>query len=494
MRIIAVVLASLLAGPAFASFRCPAKGGAPWREYRSAHFLVDTDVAQGHAGTLVRELERLHALLLQALVGEQVEIPGRVRVLAFADQTDFRDLAGADFVAGYYGRGEFGEPTIVLPVRALSSDPETVAHELSHHLSFFLFPVQPHWFTEGLAEWVQTVAARPGETPTFATGSHIARGTRAMTGSMAGSVPVNLVSWIGYDDRPMPAKELLAWSGEVRESSAGRGHLWSWLLYHWLWNQRGKAFSDYQKRLGESGDPEGAWRAAFPEFDPSNPEAMAKLDAELDRYRRGGRFAFYKVQAEGDGRFSEAPISSSDLHLLLLGMRRSWPGELEKQKALRRAVLDEALAEDTASPSAQYALAKLFDKVDVNALRDAVKARPNDWRGWLALGEVAPAAEKETALRKAVELNPLSAAACNALAWQLVTSDRAKEALPLANRALDLAPWDANIVDTLAEIAARLGRCAEALQLEKRAVATGANDGLRKRAAEIEQRCRAPGK
>jgi hypothetical protein len=60
----------------------------------------------------------------------------------------------------------------------------------------------------------------------------------------------------------------------------------------------------------------------------------------------------------------------------------------------------------------------------------------------------------------------------NSLAWELVTSARAKEALPLANRALDLAPWDAAIVDTLAHVAAALGKCPEAFRLQRRAIAT----------------------
>jgi len=481
-------VAFLFAGPALASFRCPAKGGAAWREYRSAHFIVDTDAGRSDVQPFVHMLEHMHALVLQALVGEQVEIPGHLRVLAFADQTDFHEMGG-DSAAGYYSRGEFGEPTIALPLRALWSDPEAVAHELAHHISFFLFPVQPRWFTEGLAEWVQTVAARPTDTALSFTGTHIARGTKAMAGAMAGSIPVNLVSWLGYDARPLPAKELLSWNGVETASAEARGHLWSWMLYHWLWNERSKAFADYQKRLADGGDPDGAWRAVFPELDPSNADAMAKLDGELDRYRTRGRFAFYKVQAEGDPHFSEAQISSSDLHILLLAMRRSWPREPDQQQALRRAVLDEALAEDPGSPLAQYARAKFAGKVDASALRQAVKSRPADWRGWLLPGQLAPTAEQGPALRKAVELNPASAAAQNALAWLLVRSDRAKEALPLASRALDLAPWDANIVDTLAEVAARLGKCREALQLGKRAVATAGGEQMRKRLADIEKRC-----
>ena len=83
MHLRLVLFASLLTAPAFAAFRCPAKGGEPWREYRSAHFVLDTDSGTGDAQKLIQKMEHMRALVLQALVGEQVEIPGRVRVLAF---------------------------------------------------------------------------------------------------------------------------------------------------------------------------------------------------------------------------------------------------------------------------------------------------------------------------------------------------------------------------------------------------------------------------
>jgi len=485
------VLVSLLAAPALAAFRCPARGGAPWREVRTAHFVIDSDARGGELESLVRQLEHTHSLVMQALVGEQLDIPGHVRVLAFSDQTDFFEIA-REGAGAYYTRGDFGEPTIVMPLRMLQDYPEGVAHELAHHLSFFLFPVQPHWFAEGLAEWVQTVTAPPAPMAMSRTGSHIVRAAKVINGGMAGSIPFNLVSWLGHDSRPMPASELLTWNGEEASTSGARGHLWSWMLYHWLWNQRSKAFADYQKRLAESGDPEAAWHGAFPEFDPENPEALAKLDDELDRYRRSGQFTVFKVQADADARFKEALISSSDLHLLILAVRHNWPAEIEKEKAIRQALVDEALAEDPGNPVLRYTVMKRQKDVDVAALRAVANTRPRDWRGWSLLAKVTPAAEREAPLRKAVELNPESAHAQNELACLLVTSDRAREALPFANRALDLAPWDPEIVDTLAEVAARLGKCAEARQLEKRAVATAKSDSMRKRQAEIDARCSVP--
>jgi Flp pilus assembly protein TadD len=93
-----------------------------------------------------------------------------------------------------------------------------------------------------------------------------------------------------------------------------------------------------------------------------------------------------------------------------------------------------------------------------------------------------------------VELNPDSAHAQNDLAWLLVTSGRAREARPFADRALDLAPWEPGIVDTLAAVAMGIGQCKAAVQLERRAadlVPVSANEKsvFGNRLAEYESKC-----
>src|ERR1700681_2736700 len=86
--------ALLASAPALAGgFRCSAQGGPQWREYRTRHFIVDTDQSPQSAAILIKDLETLHALELQSLVGEQVEIPGHVRVLAPASEALFKELA-----------------------------------------------------------------------------------------------------------------------------------------------------------------------------------------------------------------------------------------------------------------------------------------------------------------------------------------------------------------------------------------------------------------
>src|SRR6266849_7795364 len=240
------VAALLLAGTplaARAGFRCPAKGGPEWREYRSQHFVVQADGARVRVGALIRQLESMHVLELQALVGEQLEIPCRIRVIAYRDPNLFTEVAGRFYIAAFYGHSRMREPIIVLPFGGVEARPETVAHEVAHHLSRFLFPRQPAWFAEGLAEFVQTIAnTGPQLTPEL--GSHIVRGNPDQRG--VGAAPVEMSA--ALKEAPLVrVQELLQWDGE-EESMTGKYHLHSWLLYHWLWNNRAKQFTAFQQR------------------------------------------------------------------------------------------------------------------------------------------------------------------------------------------------------------------------------------------------------
>ena len=96
--------------------------------------------------------------------------------------------------------------------------------------------------------------------------------------------------------------------------------------------------------------------------------------------------------------------------------------------------------------------------------------------------------------RKAIALNPEDTVSLNNLAWLLALSDRPGEALGFANRALDLAPWNAVYIDTLAEIAARLRKCPEASRLIGRAsrileLRGEKREDIQKRRSEISRHC-----
>jgi tetratricopeptide (TPR) repeat protein len=131
----------------------------------------------------------------------------------------------------------------------------------------------------------------------------------------------------------------------------------------------------------------------------------------------------------------------------------------------------------------------------------ATREHPADARAWLLLATaVTEPARTEAALRRAVDVDPLNAAARNALARYLLQSGKALDALPHANEAVRLAPWSPSSIDTLAAVAQALGRCPEALRLQRRAVENiresdraGQLKRYLDRLVSLEQSCGAPG-
>jgi tetratricopeptide (TPR) repeat protein len=497
---LALALAPL---PALAAAEAPAPPAqcrklTGWFEDRSAHFHVSSDLSPAAARSLIRELEYLRALLIQALFGEQVEVPGHVRVVTFSSPSRFEDLGSKS--GGYIHRDSFDEPTIVIPQDGLKVSPGVAAHEIAHLLSWHVFPRQANWFSEGLAMFVETVAYLPQQVAP-PVGTRIVRTHQARAGRWAGETPQSWAERLAQV-RPVKAADLLSWRDQRDEASPDRLHLWSWVLYHYLWNQRSKQLSAYQARLGEGAAPAVAWQAAFPEYDPARPETLEPLDAALDKYIRTGQLGIYKVEAEvAEPAVERSPLHSSDVHLLLLDERSLW-SEPKDRPALWRDEVDEALREDPAQPRAILLRANREKASPLAGLRAAVQARPDDWRAWLLLGQALegaePSAEREAAYRRAVALAPENSIAHNNLAWLLSQSGRSRAALPLANRAVDLAPWSPSAIDTLAAVAADLGKCREAVVLEQRAVELvdpgPARAGYESRRAAFEARCPATGR
>jgi hypothetical protein len=127
------LLAPLLAAqPALAQdFRCPDRGGPAWREVQSAHVLLLTDLSSGKAQELAREIERMYDTVRHGLFRKPPEPPGRLRVVAFRSEEDFRFFA-PKHAAAYYLPSGFWGPTIVMPGVFTEAQRMVVAHELTH--------------------------------------------------------------------------------------------------------------------------------------------------------------------------------------------------------------------------------------------------------------------------------------------------------------------------------------------------------------------------
>ena len=465
---------------------CSVHGGEGWREYRSAHFRLSTDFDRGWARAGLERLERIRALVVAAVPGGAREVPGYVRVVVPATDATYSALNERQ-VAGYFTMGVLGEPTIVLPAWTWKRDPEVIAHELAHQVMLRDYPRPPRWFSEGLAQFVETVA-RDGESPA------------------AGRVPATRVADLPRARRVMPG-DLPAWRERAPAKDEAVLELWSWILYGWLRSEREAQLLDYQRRLGRFEDPERAWTGAFPEFDPSDPEAMARLERRLDVYRRKGGFRAFPVSG-GDADAGSTAVdpgdrvlSSADVHVLVLDVGRSLAGGAAhgagRPAADAAANLAQALREDPLHPVALAMRAAEEKSSAVEAIRASTSERPGDWRGWLLLGMALPREDRdgrESAFRRAIDLEPESGLAHLGLATVLWTGQRWDDALPEASRAVALLPSNADAAALYALATARVGGCEEASLMEQLAerLRPAVEEDDEKRAAAIRDRCGPP--
>lgn len=458
---------------------CSLPGRGRWHEHRSAHFVIDVQGEDRDPEKVVAAFEELHAAVVASLIADPVEIPGRVRVVVLPSRSALAGVVGSRDIGGVFSVSALGEPTIVLSVDALDDMPQIVAHELAHHVAFHVFPRQPYWFAEGLAQFVEGVAKVDRE------------GRR-----WAGGEP--LLGWAADGVRLTRTVNLLAGGGTFLDNP----QLTSWILYRYLWNEQGPRLSEFQERLSYGEAPAEAWRAVFPEWDPAGG-ATNVLDGALERHRRRGVGLRWQVSVPAvDRTFTTSLASTADLHMVLLGVRL-----FRTNKAIaplvRRAAAEEALREEATNPVALAELAAVDGTPALPALRASVSARPEDGRGWYLLARASDdPKEREDALRRAVERWPDGALAHAALASELARTGRASEAVREVNRGLELAPWNAGVIAVLARVALDLGRCREALLLASRAVdvagspALGSGDAdveaLRRQVDETRKRCEAP--
>jgi len=454
----AVVLGALLGGGA--------RADSGWREIQGPHVVLRTDLGAGAAKEAALTVERFRAQIIAA-AWPRATLPAsdRIGVTVFGNGLDFerhfgRNLAGVFFhdlppFAVMYGHPETWEH------RASLSTPETTSilrHELVHHLAASIYRRQPRWFSEGLAQFLETV--RTGED-----------GKTVVVGA------ANLEAMRKYRAfRAVRVADALAWSGKLDAMPEGTIHgLYglSWVMVHWLYNEHPAQFEQLQGLLARGIDPDKAWKVILPGL--STPD----LDQALTQYIKHGNYKEYLAPfVDPAPGLQESPLSEADVHAerarVALAAARSRTDRSSHQQEAQREVAT-ALALDPSNASAlalQFRLGAPRDRAAI--ARRLTEVQPEDGRGWLLLGEAlkdtGAAAERETALRKAVALRPDDPSALNGLAWLYMQQGKASEAAPLITRAIQIAPYDPNMLDTLAAVQALLGRCSEAAASQARAI------------------------
>jgi hypothetical protein len=479
---VALVLLALAGCATSAAFLCPARGGPPWRDIASDHFVLRTDLDLEDASRLLTRLERLRTAVTSALFDQTPTSPTSVEVVAFRTNRAYRDFAPPG-VDAYYLRSAGGPPRIVVAGRLDSRQRAMLAHELTHHYLSLVFVRQPRWLSEGLATMMEPVGDEGG-------GSSMTVGQ---------APPSRLVRLRNAPNR-VPTRDLLTWDGGPTPQYAALDYYASsWLLVHYLAFRTPERFAELQRRLVRGESPEAAWRGAFPEWSPSQPRALEGLDRALEAYLNGEAQTRVRQVPEGwHGTPQARVIPPSEVHASRLGL---WPIGPEKGRAALRAEVEEALGEDPDHPLALQQQATLTGEPPLPLARRAVASHPDDARAWTFLAGALKGepfdAERIAAYRRAAALAEGNAAALHNLAVELLAQGQSGQALPVAREAVRLAPWSPPLLDGYAAVLIDLGQCSQAIEVQERALevlpersSEAARGSLKERLAAYRARCK----
>jgi Flp pilus assembly protein TadD len=131
-----------------------------WVEVTSPHFTVLTDTGGSQGKEVALRFEQMRAVFGSLFHRSKVSIPVPLQVVAFRNQSEFRNYAplwkGKPVELAGYFQGADDRNFIALDMSA--SDPYAIVfHEYAHLLLHANFPRMPVWFDEGFAEYFSSL-------------------------------------------------------------------------------------------------------------------------------------------------------------------------------------------------------------------------------------------------------------------------------------------------------------------------------------------------
>jgi tetratricopeptide (TPR) repeat protein len=430
-----------------------------WYRATSAHFRIRTSLDEDSARRAARELERLRDAL-RSLWGPAFDPPGRLDVLLLRG----RELARftAPSVDGFLAEDGNDVPLMVLAVRGERfeerADRSTLAHEMAHHLTRFLFRRESRWVNEGLASFLETVRLAEGP-----------------AGTVLGMPQEGHLKYLRAHGC-LPLEALWRWDERPKLEDPGLHDLYasSWLWMHYLFGRHHERLTRFEKALYDAKEPHQAWKESFGDV------AEQELEEGLREYVRGNVYQATSFAAPPEpppARVEALP--SADVHAAwaLLWLHTVGGRPREERLSRARPEVQRALSEDASNVAAGVLRSGMSrDEAERLALaRALVKARPDAGEAWSLLGRAlqtaeAPLAEREEAFLRAVALLPDSASTQEDLARHYLLRGLPDKALEPATRAWQMAPSSAFSLEPYAMAALRLGYCDDGLRSLRQAL------------------------
>ncbi len=439
----------------------------PWLELQSEHFALRTQLEEPAAQKLVLALERYRAGMLLAL-GAEVQT-AKLQVVALAGT---RELAQLGYAEDIRGVTRFGGGALLglVPTHEMSTVPmgPVQAHELAHYFTSYVFPHQPPWFSEGLAEYLATLALSED-------GREVIVGRPNLPRLRRGQPPMDLAA-------------LWDWLPSVTDTdveSNAAGYASSWLWVHFLLNAHTDRFVAFMQGLAGGKPPREAFARAFEGVNE------AELNGNVTRYQmRTQKYEIYRhVLPPIAGAFSVRDMSPAEGLLARYQLAATTKAKDEVAAALQQQAPESAEAALVAMENARTGEAREA------ALAALASRHGSDPRTAVALAEEArdlPAAERDALTARAISFAPGDPIAIGArLNYLASLYPMPPEAVPLAASLSRLAPWSPSALALCTAVAARAGRCPEAENLAGRAAAALSEGTAESARATFQQQLRA---
>ena len=350
----------------------PSKGGEPWLEVTSEHFVMWTDAPPDRARELVNEMEQHRQIVVRAM--NNATTTTRALVIAFRNDRELHAYV-TWFVGKAFSNTPLLQPMIV--VSALTDDDRenTLTHELTHLIAFSLVHHQPRWLAEGFATFFGSAQALDG---------HVQVGK-----------PRKDYSELITHHQLVPVATMFACDNEACIDHPF--YATAWAMFAFLVNEYPDQLGVYLQRLNELPYKrrDEAWAAAFPKLTPE------VFDHELKDW-----IAFGSIKLpEFDVAVRDYPIKASALSDAdVLAVRGLASIMLSHDENEARRETTAALAADHANLTAQLVEAALDHKIAAEAARTTAAAHPSDWRAWALVASATTGDERKAARDKACAL------------------------------------------------------------------------------------------